>query len=62
MDDFEARFSAGAPSLVPCNRFIVRGDVSFGAGVVARGRVEVRGPAHVPDGALLNGVPLGVGA
>jgi len=39
--DFEARFAQGAPSLVDCERLVVRGDVRFGAGVVARGEVEV---------------------
>jgi len=39
--DFEARFPFGAPSLRDCRRLIVRGDVHFGARVVARGRVEV---------------------
>jgi UTP--glucose-1-phosphate uridylyltransferase len=52
--DFEARFPAGAPSLRECRRFVVRGDVRFGAGVVARGRVEVC--ADVPDDTTLSGV------
>jgi UTP--glucose-1-phosphate uridylyltransferase len=52
--DFEARFPHGPPSLAGCRRFIVRGDVTFGARVVARGRVEVC--ADVPDGTLLMGV------
>jgi UTP--glucose-1-phosphate uridylyltransferase len=55
--DFEARFAAGPPSLVGCERFVVRGDVAFGAGVVCRGRVEVRAGAgdarRVPDGTIL---------
>jgi UTP--glucose-1-phosphate uridylyltransferase len=52
--DFEARFPAGPPSLVGCQRFIVRGDATFEAGVVARGRVEVcaDGGLHVPGGEL----------
>jgi UTP--glucose-1-phosphate uridylyltransferase len=40
--DLEARFPAGAPSLVACRRFVVRGDVRFDAGVVVRGDVTVR--------------------
>jgi UTP--glucose-1-phosphate uridylyltransferase len=52
--DFEARFPCGAPSLRACSRFVVRGDVRFGAGVVARGRVEVC--ADVPDDTTLSGV------
>jgi UTP--glucose-1-phosphate uridylyltransferase len=52
--DFEQRFPHGPPSLRECRRFVVRGDVSFGARVVARGRVEVC--ADVPDDTLLTGV------
>jgi UTP--glucose-1-phosphate uridylyltransferase len=53
LEDFDARFPHGPPSLVACDRFVVRGDVTFGAGVVARGAVEIDGPARVPDGARL---------
>jgi UTP--glucose-1-phosphate uridylyltransferase len=57
--DFEARFPAGAPSLVQASRLSVRGDVRFGADVVVRGEVEVvnDGPGQlvVPDGAELRG-------
>jgi UTP--glucose-1-phosphate uridylyltransferase len=53
LDDFEARFPAGPPSLVDCRRFRVRGDVTFGAGVVARGDVDVEGPRRIEDGAIL---------
>lgn len=38
--DFEQRFEQ-PPSLVDCEGLVVRGDVTFGPGVVARGRVEV---------------------
>ena len=41
VDDFDARFGDGAPSLVGCDRFVVQGDVHFGAGVIARGDVRV---------------------
>ncbi|HWI21862.1 MAG TPA: UTP--glucose-1-phosphate uridylyltransferase [Baekduia sp.] len=41
--DFEARFPAGPPSLRACDRFTVRGDITFGPGVVARGDVNVSG-------------------
>jgi len=40
---FEERFPQGPPSLVDCARLVVRGDVTFGAGTVARGRVELSG-------------------
>jgi UTP--glucose-1-phosphate uridylyltransferase len=59
---FEERFPAGPPSLVGCDRLVVRGDVEFGAGVVAQGAVEVSagrgrrgGRARIPDGAALSG-------
>jgi UTP--glucose-1-phosphate uridylyltransferase len=51
--DFDARFPAGPPSLIGCDRVVVRGDVTFGAGVTAVGDVLVEGPAVVPDGAVL---------
>jgi UTP--glucose-1-phosphate uridylyltransferase len=53
--EFDARFPAGAPSLVACQRLTVEGDVTFGRGVVVRGTVTVRGPARVDDGAVLTG-------
>jgi UTP--glucose-1-phosphate uridylyltransferase len=52
---FEQRFPAGAPSLRRCRWFEVKGDVTFGAGVVAVGVVQVVGPYHVPDGEVLGG-------
>jgi UTP--glucose-1-phosphate uridylyltransferase len=51
--DFEARFPAGPPSLVDCDRLVVEGDVTFGRGVVVRGSVAVRGPARIADGTIL---------
>src|SRR4051794_22135350 len=52
--DFDARFPAGAPSLVACERLAVRGDVAFGAGVVVRGTVTVEqgedGQRRIEDG------------
>jgi UTP--glucose-1-phosphate uridylyltransferase len=53
--DFDARFPAGAPSLVACERLAVEGDVTFGGGVVVRGSVVVRGPRRVEDRAVLEG-------
>ena len=58
VDDFEARFPAGPPSLVECERFVVEGDVVFGAGVVARGKGVVRaagGQLRIEDGTVLEG-------
>ncbi|MCW2966777.1 MAG: UTP--glucose-phosphate uridylyltransferase [Solirubrobacteraceae bacterium] len=54
--DFEPRFAAGPPSLLSCQRLAVRGDVTFGAGVVVRGDVVVEagdGPLRIPDGTVL---------
>src|SRR4051794_6034033 len=57
MRDFDERFPAGPPSLARCDRFVVEGDVRFGAGVVARGDVTVRQegdePLAIDDGAVL---------
>jgi len=54
LDDFEARFPAGPPSLVRAERLVVRGDVTFGRDVTVVGAVTVAGPRHVEDGALLS--------
>jgi UTP--glucose-1-phosphate uridylyltransferase len=63
IDDFESRFAFGAPSLVGCERFVVRGDVTFGRGVVARGLVEIAAEPgaslHVDDGTVLSGAVQG---
>ncbi len=41
IDEFDARFPEGAPSLVACESLRVRGDVRFEADVVIRGRVTI---------------------
>ena len=56
--DFEPRVGAGAPSLREAQRLVVRGDVTFGAGVVIRGDVEIDagdGPLRIEDGSVLQG-------
>ncbi len=57
--DFDARFAAGPPSLVECDRLKVSGDVAFGGGVVVRGSVTVEhdgeGQLRIEDGAVLEG-------
>jgi UTP--glucose-1-phosphate uridylyltransferase len=53
--DFDARFPAGAPSLVKCERLAVSGDVTFGREVVVRGTVQISGPRRIEDGAVLEG-------
>lgn len=42
INDFEARFPEGVPSLMNCSRFIVQGDVRFGEGIVCTGEVEMK--------------------
>jgi UTP--glucose-1-phosphate uridylyltransferase len=44
IDEFERRFPAGPPSLREAERLVVDGDVSFGAGVIVRGSVELHEP------------------
>ena len=53
--DFDAHLPSGPPSLVECDRLTVHGDVTFGAGVVCRGVVEVTGPRRIEDRAVLEG-------
>jgi UTP--glucose-1-phosphate uridylyltransferase len=56
MGDFDVRFPGGPPSLVACDRFVVRGDVTFGGGVVARGVVDIDAgaePGRIADGTRL---------
>ena len=53
--DFDARFPKGPPSLAEAERFEVEGDVRFGADVVVRGSVTVRGTDAIEDGAVLEG-------
>jgi UTP--glucose-1-phosphate uridylyltransferase len=56
LDDFERRFPSGPPSLRGCTRLAVHGDVVFGRDVELVGDVELRGPARIPDGAVLGAV------
>ncbi len=57
--DFEARFPAGPPSLVACERLSVVGDVVFGRDVAVRGSVAIEHagdePLRVADGTVLEG-------
>jgi UTP--glucose-1-phosphate uridylyltransferase len=59
VDDLRARFREGPPSLLRAGRFVVRGDVRFGGGVIVEGDVEVRQSGAetlvVPAGATLTG-------
>jgi UTP--glucose-1-phosphate uridylyltransferase len=55
LDAFERRFPGGAPSLVRARRLVVRGDVTFGRGVVVDGDVELEAdePMSLEDGTIL---------
>jgi UTP--glucose-1-phosphate uridylyltransferase len=55
IDEFNARFPAGPPSLREAQRLVVHGDVSFGAGVIVRGVVslEAAEPRRIPEGTVL---------
>lgn len=56
IDSFEARMPDGPPSLREARRFVVNGDVRFGAGVVVRGELELDAPAdglEIADGTVL---------
>jgi UTP--glucose-1-phosphate uridylyltransferase len=56
VNDFDARFPSGAPSLVDCERLTVKGDWTFGRGVRVLGVAAVSAegsPGTIPDGAVL---------
>jgi UTP--glucose-1-phosphate uridylyltransferase len=57
IDDFEARFPDGPPSLKEAERFVVSGDVTFRAGVIVRGAVTVQSPVaeRLGPGIVLDG-------
>ena len=59
VDEFDARFPAGPPSLVRCDALTVEGDVRFGRDVTVRGSVTVTqegdAPRVVDDGSVLEG-------
>ncbi len=58
LGDFERRFPASAPSLAGAQRLVVRGDVTFGHGVVVRGSVRLEacdGPRTIAPGTVLEG-------
>ncbi len=57
IDQLEARFPRGAPSLRECTKLVVKGDVRFGAGVRLRGDVRIEhagsGTLTIPDGEVI---------
>lgn len=59
IDDMEARFPYGPPSLVACESMTVKGDVCFGRNVIIQGNVRVDNPTdqqmHIADDTILAG-------
>ena len=55
VDQFALHFAKGIPSLIACDSLKIEGDVSFGPGVVCRGRVSI--VEHSPS--LLKNIELG---
>jgi UTP--glucose-1-phosphate uridylyltransferase len=57
IDQFEARFPDGPPSLRDAQRLVVRGDVTFEGGVVVHGAVEIdaEAPRTIERGTVLEG-------
>src|SRR6476646_6944669 len=56
VNDFDARFPYGAPSLVECDKLTVQGDWTFGRDVKVVGTAVVAAegsPGTIPDGAVL---------
>jgi UTP--glucose-1-phosphate uridylyltransferase len=54
VDDFDAHFPEGPPSLAEADKLTVEGDVTFGRDVKVRGSAVVEGPRRVEDGAVLS--------
>ena len=59
LNDFEARFPQGAPSLVECGSMRVSGKLTFSGGVACRGKVAFSGVSGaeqtVPAGTYADG-------
>ncbi|MFO7965933.1 MAG: UTP--glucose-1-phosphate uridylyltransferase [Desulfobacterales bacterium] len=59
IDDFEARFPFGPPSLVNCRSLTIRGDVTFGADIRLSGEVTLvnhrKEPLEIENGRTLEG-------
>jgi UTP--glucose-1-phosphate uridylyltransferase len=59
VNDLDARFPFGAPSLLHCTRFKISGDFRFGRDVTCHGDVMLRNDSEeqvsIPDGAVLTG-------
>ena len=59
VNDLDARFPAGPPSLLECEKLSIQGDFVFGADVVCRGVVELVNEGEtavaISDGTVLSG-------
>lgn len=59
VDDLDARFPGGAPSLLACERLVAKGDIRFGRNVRLRGAVELVNASgrqvEIPDDAVIEG-------
>ena len=59
VDDLRARFPEGAPSLVKCQRFSIKGDHHFGGNISVEGSVQLVNEREVavgiPSGTVLSG-------
>ena len=57
IDEMEARFPYGAPSLIDCDELIVEGDVLFGRDITIRGSITITNDSGqrqtIPDGSVL---------
>jgi UDP-N-acetylglucosamine pyrophosphorylase len=64
VNDLDARFALGTPSLIECTHFTVKGDFAFGESVVVRGEVTLENPnpeqQFVPSRSLLEDISLTV--
>jgi UTP--glucose-1-phosphate uridylyltransferase len=64
VNDLDARFALGTPSLIDCTHFTVKGDFAFGESVVVRGEVTLENPntdqQFVPSRSLLEDISLTV--
>ena len=58
INQLEARFPSGAPSLLNCESLVVKGDIKFGANITLRGKVELVNPGDaqiaLEDGAVIS--------
>jgi UTP--glucose-1-phosphate uridylyltransferase len=57
LDEFEARFPEGPPSLREAERLVIAGDITFEGGVIVRGSVELEAeqPRRIRSGTVLEG-------